>query len=40
LHIPDARKVPVANVGHMVNMEAPEAVNALLRPVALDCSLV
>lgn len=29
--IPGARKVAVPGVGHMVNMEAPEAVNALLR---------
>jgi 3-oxoadipate enol-lactonase len=32
--IPGARKVTVPDVGHMVNMEAPEAVNVLLREVA------
>ena len=37
--IADARKVTVPNVGHMVNMEAPEAVNTLLRQVVLDRSL-
>jgi pimeloyl-ACP methyl ester carboxylesterase len=37
--IPGARKVTVPSVGHMVNMEAPEAVNALLRQVVLDRSL-
>jgi 3-oxoadipate enol-lactonase len=37
--IPGARKVTVPGVGHMVNMEAPEAVNALLREVLLDRSL-
>jgi 3-oxoadipate enol-lactonase len=37
--IPGARKVTVPGVGHMVNMEAPEAVNALLREVVLDRSL-
>jgi pimeloyl-ACP methyl ester carboxylesterase len=31
--IPGARKITVPGVGHMVNMEAPEAVNALLREV-------
>jgi pimeloyl-ACP methyl ester carboxylesterase len=31
--IPGARKVTVPGVGHMINMEAPEAVNALLRDV-------
>jgi 3-oxoadipate enol-lactonase len=36
--IPGARKVTVPGVGHMVNMEAPEAVNALLREVVLDRS--
>ena len=34
--IPGARKVTVPGVGHMVNMEAPEAVNALLREVVLE----
>jgi 3-oxoadipate enol-lactonase len=33
--IPGARKVTVPGVGHMVNMEAPETVNALLREVML-----
>jgi pimeloyl-ACP methyl ester carboxylesterase len=37
--IAGARKVTVPGVGHMVNMEAPEAVNALLRQVVLDPSL-
>ena len=37
--IPGARKLTVPDVGHMVNMEAPEAVNALLREVVLDRSL-
>jgi 3-oxoadipate enol-lactonase len=36
--IADARKVTVPGVGHMVNMEAPGAVNALLRAVVLDRS--
>jgi pimeloyl-ACP methyl ester carboxylesterase len=36
--IPAARKVTVRGVGHMVNMEAPEAVNAVLREVLLACS--
>ena len=36
--IANARKVTVPGVGHMVNMEAPEAVNALLRGVVLDRS--
>ena len=36
--IGNARKVTVPGVGHMVNMEAPEAVNALLRGVVLDRS--
>jgi pimeloyl-ACP methyl ester carboxylesterase len=31
--IPGARKVVVPDAGHMVNMEAPEPVNALLRDV-------
>jgi 3-oxoadipate enol-lactonase len=31
--IPGARKVVVPDAGHMVNMEAPEPVNALLRQV-------
>jgi 3-oxoadipate enol-lactonase len=33
--IPGARKVTVPGVGHMVNMEAPEAVNAVLREVVV-----
>jgi 3-oxoadipate enol-lactonase len=33
--IPGARKVAVPDAGHMVNMEAPEAVNAVLREVVL-----
>jgi pimeloyl-ACP methyl ester carboxylesterase len=33
--IPGARKVMVPGVGHMVNLEAPETVNALLREVVL-----
>jgi 3-oxoadipate enol-lactonase len=33
--IPRARKLTVPDAGHMVNMEAPEAVNALLREVVL-----
>ena len=37
--IPGACKVTVPGVGHMVNMEAPEAVNALLRDAVLDRSL-
>jgi 3-oxoadipate enol-lactonase len=37
--IPGARKVMVPAVGHMVNMEAPETVNALLREVVLNSSL-
>lgn len=37
--IPGARKVTVPGVGHMVNMEAPETVNALLREVVLNSSL-
>jgi 3-oxoadipate enol-lactonase len=37
--IPGARKLTVPGVGHMVNMEAPEAVNALLRERLLDRSL-
>jgi 3-oxoadipate enol-lactonase len=37
--IPGARKVTVPGAGHMVNMEAPETVNALLREVVLDRSL-
>ncbi|HTY97974.1 MAG TPA: alpha/beta fold hydrolase [Solirubrobacteraceae bacterium] len=37
--IPGARKLTVPGVGHMVNMEAPEVVNALLREVVLDHSL-
>ena len=31
--IPGARKVVVPDAGHMVNMEAPDAVNAILREV-------
>jgi pimeloyl-ACP methyl ester carboxylesterase len=34
--IPGARKVTVPGVGHMVNMEAPERVNTLLREVVLE----
>jgi 3-oxoadipate enol-lactonase len=34
--IPGARKVTVAGAGHMVNMEAPEAVNAVLREIVLE----
>jgi pimeloyl-ACP methyl ester carboxylesterase len=34
--IPGARKITVPGVGHMVNMEAPEAVNALLLEVVLE----
>jgi 3-oxoadipate enol-lactonase len=34
--IPDARKVTVPDAGHMVNMEAPDPVNALLREVVLE----
>jgi pimeloyl-ACP methyl ester carboxylesterase len=37
--IPGARKVTVPGVGHMVNMEAPETVNALLRDIVLNSSL-
>jgi pimeloyl-ACP methyl ester carboxylesterase len=37
--IPGARKVTIPGVGHMLNMEAPEAVNALLREAVLDRSL-
>ncbi len=33
--IPAARKVVVADAGHMVNMEAPRVVNSLLREVLL-----
>ena len=36
--IPGARKVTVPGVGHMVNMEAPEVVNALLHDVVLNSS--
>ena len=36
--IAHARKVTIPGVGHMVNMEAPAVVNALLREVVLDCS--
>ncbi len=31
--IANARKVTIPDAGHIVNMEAPEAVNALLRTV-------
>jgi pimeloyl-ACP methyl ester carboxylesterase len=31
--LPNARLVTVPDAGHMVNMEAPDAVNALLREV-------
>jgi len=34
--IPGARKITVPGVGHMVNMEAPEAVNEVLREVVLE----
>jgi len=34
--IPGARKITVPGVGHMVNMEAPEAVNAQLRETVLE----
>ena len=37
--IPGARKLTVPGVGHMINMEAPEAVNALLRELVLDRAL-
>lgn len=37
--IPSARKVMVPRVGRMVNMEAPETVNALLREVVLTSSV-
>ncbi len=37
--IPNARKVTVPGAGHMVNMEAPEAVDALLRRVVVGHSL-
>jgi len=37
--IPGARKVTVPGVGHLVNMEAPQTVNALLREVVLTNSL-
>ena len=37
--IPGARKVTVPGVGHMVNMEVPETVNALLREAVLSSSL-
>lgn len=33
--IPGARRVSVPDVGHMVNMEAPETVNALLREIVV-----
>jgi 3-oxoadipate enol-lactonase len=36
--IANARKVTVPGVGHMVNMEAPEVVNALLRELVLRAS--
>lgn len=36
--IAHARKVTIPGVGHMVNMEAPDVVNALLREVVLDRS--
>jgi len=38
--IPGARKVTVPGVGHIVNMEAPDTVNALLREAVLSGSLV
>jgi 3-oxoadipate enol-lactonase len=38
--IPNARRVTVPGVGHMVNMEAPEAVNSLLREIVLAQSRV
>jgi 3-oxoadipate enol-lactonase len=34
--IPNARHVVIPDVGHMVNMEAPEAINALLYKVLSD----
>jgi len=34
--IPGARKITVPGVGHMVNMEAPETVNGVLREVVLE----
>ena len=34
--IPQAHKVVIRGAGHMVNMEAPTAVNALLREVVLN----
>jgi pimeloyl-ACP methyl ester carboxylesterase len=34
--IPNARRVTVPDSGHMVNMEAPEAVNALLRETVVS----
>lgn len=34
--IPGARELTVPGVGHMVNMEAPEAVNELLRELVLE----
>jgi 3-oxoadipate enol-lactonase len=37
--IPGARKLTVPGVGHMVNLEAPAAVNALLRELLLEGSL-
>ncbi len=37
--IPAARKVAIPDAGHMVNMEAPETINALLREIILGLSL-
>jgi len=37
--IPNARRVTVQDVGHMVNMEAPEKVNAQLREIVLAAGL-
>ena len=34
--LPGARKVVVPDAGHMVNMEAPAMINALLRDVVLS----
>jgi hypothetical protein len=34
--IPAARRITLPGVGHMVNMEAPEPVNSLLREVVLE----
>ena len=36
--IPGARRLTVPDAGHMLNMESPDAVNAILRDVVLSLS--